>query len=225
MTPGFRFMSDVAWFRFEGVICTRSALSSAAWMAARHHDLLGRAGGLGLSWLGRGVSGLGDPEAALRLAWRGLAGASEDRVHVLSEDLGDLLLDEALNPTGVALLRHVRDDGMVPVLVATHPDLVVQRVAAHLGVDHVLANRLELEDGRATGRLVEPVRTGPIDRRRLDDEAHALGLTTDHARAYGHGPEDTALLASAPRPCAVTPSPRLRRLAHQLGWPVVEARP
>jgi len=218
-------MPDVAWFRFEGVICTRSALSSAAWMAARHHDLLGRVGGVGLSWLGRGLSEAGDPELALRLAWRGLAGASEDRVHVLSEDLGDHLVRDALNPTGVQLLEQVRADGLQPVLVATHPDLVVQRVADHLDVLHVLANRLELQDGEATGRLVEPVRTGPVDRRRLDDDARQLGLTVEHACAYGHGHEDVALLASAPRPCAVTPSPRLRRLAHQLGWPVVEARP
>lgn len=219
-------MPTVAWFRFEGVIAPRSALSCAAWMAARHHDVLGRLPRIGAAVAGRLVAGSGDPSAALALAWRGLRGASADRLHVLAEDYASDLHRIGLNAAGLRLLDAARDRDLVPVIVATHPHAVVDGIARALGVDHVIANTLELDaHDRATGRLTAPVVTGHLDHDGLAREAHARGLDATLACAYGHGPEDIPLLASAPRPCAVTPHPRLRRLAHELGWPVVEARP
>ncbi len=218
-------MSTVAWFRFEGVLVPRTTLACATWMAARHHDVLGRVGRVGAGWLGRGLAFAGDPGEALRLAFRGVAGASEDRIAILSEDWADAVIADGLHAPGCRLLDRARDQGLTPVLVATHPEGVVARVAQHLGVDHHLANHLEIVDGFATGRLTSPVVTGHLDRRRLEADAHARGLSTQRACAYGHAAEDTAFLAAAPRPCAVTPTPRLRRLAQELGWPIVEARP
>ena len=55
------------------------------------------------------------------------------------------------------------ENGQV-VLVSQGLDHVMRPLAEHLGVERLVANRLEFRDGTATGRLLDPVMRprGPI---------------------------------------------------------------
>ena len=58
-------------------------------------------------------------------------------------------------------------------------------------------NRLEVRDGRLTGRVLEPVLGQDAKRRALEERRNALGLAPGETLAVGDGANDLAMLAAA----------------------------
>lgn len=212
----------LAVFRVEGTLVGASALGCAAWLASAHRDVLARPGRVGLVGLAGRVGALAGAEATLRLAFRALAGCSEDRLVVLGGLYGEEVLDRAWNDAGLALVARCRDAGDRIVLLSDHPDAALDVVVAKVRPDHVVANHLELDDRGVTGRLVPPVVTARVDAAWLRALATRLDADPARVRAYGTAAADATMLAGAPYPCAVTPDRALRDLARSLDWPVVE---
>ncbi len=202
------------------------ALGTAAWMAARQLQLSRRLGRLGLVASALPLSGtgwLGDGELSTRLAWRALAGASEDRVVVLGEDWYSERAEGRVLHAGRRLLEACRAQGQRIVLISDHPSSAIGPLEHELAADDLICNELELEDGRATGQLIEPIFTGRLDGGWVRTYAARHGLEASACSAYGARATDATLLSGVGRPCTVTPDRALRRLATTFDWPVVEA--
>ncbi|MEQ1501981.1 MAG: haloacid dehalogenase-like hydrolase [Myxococcota bacterium] len=211
-----------AWFRVEGVLVGRPATVAAAWLAANAQKLEERAVRLGAVALAAPWAlGLGDATTGLRLAYAALRGTSDDRLRVLGEEYAHTWLIPNLRPAGVDLVEQARRDGLAIVLVSDHLAEIVAPLAAHLRADAVIANQLERNGGRATGRLVDPVVTR-FGGERLRSWADRHGYALDTSRAYGATGDDQVLLSAIGLPCAVHPDRSLRRIARDLDWPVVE---
>jgi phosphoserine phosphatase len=212
----------VAFFRLEGVLVARPAALAAGWFATNAQHLSGRLARFGAVAASAPFNlGVGDPALGARLAWMGLREMSDDRVEVLGEEYWAIWLAEHLLPAGVDLLARARRDGFATVLVADHIEPIARHAAAELKVDHLVANRVEMRNGRCTGRLLDPV-VARFGGRPLRDFTAAHQLDLSQARAYGSAAADQVLLSSAPWPCAVHPDRGLRRVARDLDWPIVE---
>ena len=212
----------VAFFRLEGVLLSRPANLAAAWMAANAQELRQRLGSLSAVAASAPFSlGFGDPAVGARLAWMGLRGMSEDRLEVLGEEYWATHLDGHLRASGVDLVNQAKKDGRVVVLVADHLEPIARHVQHAVKADLLVANRMELRDGKATGRLKDPI-VARFGGRPLRDFVAEHSLDLDGARAYGATAADQVLLAAIPWPCAVHPDRRLRRVARDLDWPIVE---
>ncbi len=213
---------EAAFFRLEGALTSRPAALAAGWMGAQAQRLEERAARVGAALLATPFSfGLGDAVLGQRLAWAALRGTSEDRLRVLGEEYAETWLVPALRPVGLDLLERCRRDGLALVLVSEHPRVIADVVGRHLKVDLVLANALELRNGRATGRLQDPV-VGRLGGERLRALSAERGWDLARSRAYGATAEDQLLLSAIGLPCAVHPDRALRRVATDLDWPVVE---
>lgn len=218
-------MSTIACFRAEGVLLPRRASACAAWMALRQADAFGRfvRFGAALAAPAGRLFAAAEPAAVTHLRWRGLTGCSEDRLVVLGEDWWQELVREGLNPVGLGLVARCKAAGQRVVLVSDHPDVAVAPLRDLVGADEMICNRLEVVNGAATGRLLDPVVSGRLDGGWLREAARRHGLDPGGSAAYGATEEDATLLSGAARPCAVTPDRGLLRLALELDWPVVEA--
>lgn len=86
-----------------------------------------------------------------------LRGVSRDRLDLLGEEYFNYVLKPKLKPNGVAKLKEAQARGARIVLVSQGLDHVMRPLAQHLGVERLIANRLEFRDGLATGRLLSPV--------------------------------------------------------------------
>ncbi len=211
-----------AFFRAEGPILSRSAALAAAWLAANSQRIglrVARLAAVGLSAPARVAL---DPTTATRVAWMGLRGMSEDRLEVLGEEYFEVHLRGAIRPVGRDLLARARREGQVVVLVSDHLEPIARHLAAHLGADHLVANRIEIRHGRATGRLCDPV-VGRLGGGWLRDFAAEHDLDLARSCAYGARDGDIPLLSAVGLPCAVHPDRALRAAARDLDWPVVEA--
>lgn len=212
-----------AFFRVEGALVGRPSALAPAWLAANAQHLGQRFAGLGAVALSAPFSlPAADPVLGQRLAWMGLRGTSEDRLVVLGREYAESVLLPAVRPVGRDLLARARSDRRAVVLVSDGLHAVMQPLADALGADLLVSNRMELRNGRATGRLCDPV-VGRFGGQWLRSFAAEHDLDLQRSTAYGARAEDQVLLAGIGLPCAVHPDRRLRRVARDLDWPVVEA--
>ena len=215
-----------AFFRVEGTLVGRGAISLAAYCAAnqaRLGDRFMRLGQLAMTAPVYALLGQSDRVLANRLAYLALRGMSEDRVAVLAEEYFEQLLKERVLKGGLELLKKARADGHRVVLISDTLEPVVAALVQHLRhVDDYVCNRLELRDGLVTGKLLAPVVGGHDSDVYARDYARERGLDLSRSVAYGaHGPDLLVLSAVGSRG-AVNPDFTFRRAAHRSAWPVLD---
>ncbi|MDX2033081.1 MAG: SDR family oxidoreductase [Blastocatellia bacterium] len=127
------------------------------WNSQKFSERWLRRGGLALSALVRPLMYATSRIFATRMLHTLLRGVSRDRLDLLGEEYFQYYLQPKLKAAGVAKLKEAMARGERIVLVSQGLDHVMRPLAAHLGVEHLLANRLEFRDGQATGRLLSPV--------------------------------------------------------------------
>src|SRR4029077_2559826 len=76
---------------------------------------------------------------------------------LLGEEYFQYKLKPRLKQRGVQKVQELVRAGVDVVLVSQGLDHLMRPLAQHLGVRRLVANRLEFRDGRATGRLLDPV--------------------------------------------------------------------
>ena len=151
--------SPIFW-RVEGSLVGRSPVRAVAFFTWNAQSFSGR-------WVRRGAMALlsfclpflyaFSRVFATRVLHLLLRGVSQDRLDLLGEEYFNYVLKPRLSKRAVQKLRGLLAAKGRVVLVSHGLDHVVRPLAKHLGVEHVLANRLEFRDGLATGRLLDPV--------------------------------------------------------------------
>ena len=110
------------------------------------------------------------------------------------------VFDTGLRTDVVEELRLHQANGDTVVLVSASFEVYLRPLATLLGVDDVLAARLEVDpDGLLTGRLIGANCRGPEKVRRLHEwlDEHSGGRSAVHVTAYGDSTGDRELLADA----------------------------
>ena len=211
-----------AFFRFEGALSPRQTVHAAGWLATNSQTFGERLSRLGAVVASAPFSVGGDVGTGTRLAWSSTRGMTEDRLEILGEEYWHTHLEGRLLPIGLDLLERARADRRRIILISDSIDVIVKHAAASVRADHWICNHMELRNGRATGRLADPVVTHPGGRWLAEwAQEHAIDLRA--SCGYGASAADAVLLAAIGLPCAVRPDWRLRRMARDLDWPVVDA--
>ena len=148
-------------------------------------------------------------------------GMSEDRLLLLADDAFDSVVKPALYPAAKDLVARCRDEGHEVVFVSGALDFLMDRLAKHLGATHVIANRLEIKGGYATGRLLRPVVAGPEKARLIREHAKSRDIDLGDCFAYSDSYSDVPMLSVVGHPAAVNPDAKLERLAQAYGWPTI----
>lgn len=151
--------TDTFW-RVEGSLLNLSAVRPVGfftWNAQRFSERWKRRGGLGLLALVRPFLYAANRTFATRVLHALLRGVSQDRLDLLGEEYFHYILKPRLHQPSVEKLKALLAAGQRVVLVSQALDHVMRPLAEFLGVERLIANRLEFRDGLATGRLMSPV--------------------------------------------------------------------
>lgn len=129
------------------------------------------------------------------------AAALSERVALL-KGLPVSVLDEAasrirLMPGAGALIATSRAAGVCTALVSGGFTVFAEPIAAALGFDRVIANRLDIADGRIAGTVATPIVTGEVKRDTLLRLAAEIGAPMGAALAVGDGANDLPMLRAA----------------------------
>lgn len=146
-----------------------------------------------------------DVAAITRRAMNGeldFAGALHERVALLA-GLPESVIDEVyaervrMMPGARILVQTMRRFGAITALVSGGFVPFAERVADALGFETVVANRLEMADGRLTGRVLAPITGADAKLSTLKQLIRSHDLTPDDALAVGDGANDRPMIMAA----------------------------
>lgn len=153
-----------------------------------------------------------------------IAGRERAEVLEVARSVVRVRLLPKLYPEALALVgAHLRAGRSVFLATAAPEDFALL-LAAELSVHGVVATRVEVEDGRYTGRLDGGLNHGARKADRVGELARTAGFDLLECHAYSDSFNDLPLLELVGRPVAVNPDRRLRQVAITRGWPVLDFR-
>lgn len=131
----------------------------------------------------------------------------------------------AMTPQALALVQSHRDAGDVVVMTSATNEFVTRPIAQAFGVQELIATELERDaSGWFTGAIkgVPNMREGKVTRMQAWLAARNLSWDTVDATFYSDSMNDVPLLERVNHPVATNPEPRLRALAQERGWRVLD---
>jgi len=102
-----------------------------------------------------------------------------------------------LTPGARTLIRTLKRLGYKCGIVSGGFTVVIEPLAASLGIDYVAANRLEVADGKLTGRVLDPIIDREGKTEALRKFARAAGVPLSQTVAVGDGANDLGMIGAA----------------------------
>ena len=147
------------------------------------------------------------------------AGWSVEQVNAIVAETLHELIDPLVYDEAVALIEEHQAAGREVVIVSSSGEEVVRPIGAMLGVDHVIATQMVVEDGAYTGDIAfYAYGEGKADAMRALAEEQGYDLSASYA--YSDSATDEPMLALVGHPTAVNPDKALRRIASERDWAV-----
>jgi len=165
-------------------------------------------------------AGILDIRAWTRDMMRQFEGESEAELEREASQWAEEMVVQTLYPEAERLVRWHDAQGHVVAIVSGATKFVVRPIAERLGIRHFLYTRLEVEDGRFTGRVIEPIcfEEGKIYWLQQFIEEHGIDLAKSWF--YTDSITDLPLMDLVGHPVATNPDPFLYRAAVRRRWPV-----
>ena len=162
---------------------------------------------------------LGRPAAALLEGGHdALAGLRREELEEAARAAFDSRIEADLFPDALDLVASLKAEGERVYLATSSFDFVVRPLAARLGVDGIVASRLEFRDGLSTGRFEGRPAFGQAKLELARAAAGAAGVVLADCSFYSDSVNDLPLLLAVGSPVAVNADLRLAREARRRGW-------
>ena len=154
---------------------------------------------------------------------RWLTGQLEDDVAAHCRDWYESEVNSYFCESILAKVEEHRRQGHVVALLTGGTRYLNDWIAADLGIEHVIASRLEVKDGRFTGNPLGPLCYGRGKVAHAETFAAEQGVDLGASWFYSDSIADLPMLERVGTPVAVNPDPRLRVEARRRGWAVIDA--
>ena len=210
----------IAFFDLDRTVLSVNSLTGWVRREVRLGHLSKRRAAQGVLWIGAYRMGFSKMERLIRAAVADLEGTEEAVLASRTRAFYEADLRHRVRPGVAAALAHHRARGDALYLLTASSSYLADAVVEALGFDGALANRFEVEEGRFTGRPVEPLcfgaGKGELARRLAAERGVALRDCAFYTDSYS----DLPALELVGEPVAVNPDPRLHRVATRRGWKV-----
>ena len=162
-----------------------------------------------------------DIDRAIERASGFIAGQREDEVAAFCEQWYREMVRGYLVPEMLGVVEQHRRAGHALALLSSSTNYLAQPLARELRVDHLLVTRLEVIDGRFTGRPITPVCYGPGKVHWATEFARSNDIDLARSFFYTDSVTDAPVLELVGNPRVVNPDRLLRRMARKRGWEIV----
>jgi HAD superfamily hydrolase (TIGR01490 family) len=167
-----------------------------------------------------------DIHAYIAFVTQPLQSRSVETLQVAQRQFMEHIILPQIHPAALTLVQHhLQQNDRVALVTATN-EFVTTPIAQALGIEHLLAVRLEKDpQGRPTGRIdgVPTYREGKVERVTQWLLEESLNWDDfERISVYSDSPNDLPLLERATHPVATNPTAQLATIAVQRGWPVLK---
>ena len=214
-----------AFFDIDGTLLgVQSAPSYARYMRrqgrARRRDLLRTA-----YYLIQYRLNLLDMDRALERASELIAGQEEAEIEALCQAWYEEVMRKHLVPGVCEILNDHQRQGHAVALLSSTTNYLADPIARDLGIEHSLVTRLEVRDGRFTGRADGPICYGKGKVYWAEQFAREHDVDLSKSYFYTDSVTDLPVLERVGHPRVVRPDRLLRREARRRGWPIIAPVP
>ena len=141
----------------------------------------------------------------------------------LVESFADSTLLHNIRPGALAAIARDKAEGRRVVMATASYRFYARAIAEKLGFDDTIGTNSILGlDARVHAKIDGVNCYGPAKLQMIEAWLAEHGLTRAHVRFYSDHASDAPVFEWADEPVAVNPHDRLRRLAAERGWPVVD---
>ena len=151
-------------------------------------------------------------------------GLEKEWLQGLSERLFAEVIRPSIYPGAKPLVDSDREQGFRPVLVTGGLDFDLGPVKRYFGFDDVICNALVYKNGVATGEVAPPLLAEQEKQAALRKFCREHEADVAQSKAYSDSSSDLPMLESVGLPAAVNPDRRLRRVAVERGWPILNLK-
>jgi HAD superfamily hydrolase (TIGR01490 family) len=156
--------------------------------------------------------------------FRSYAGESQDRLRYFAEELYEEILKPGVFPGTFDLIEKSKKIGQRQIIITGALDFSVEPLMDYLGIDDYVANRLEFVNGHATGRLLPPVMASATKAKWIREYAERENINLSESYAYSDSISDLPMLSIVGHPVAANPDFRLKEVAMQHDWPILNLK-
>ena len=152
-----------------------------------------------------------------------MVGRTREELTRLAEGFAAAEVPDRLRPGGIAALERHREAGDRLMIASAAVDLIVAPIARRLGVEDWVATEFAWDaEGRLADHFRSPNCYGPRKKEAVERFYGGLKPSDTVITIYSDSSADIDLFTLAHHPMAVNPSSKLRSLAHERGWPVLD---
>jgi HAD superfamily hydrolase (TIGR01490 family) len=168
-----------------------------------------------------------DIRAYVRFATRALRERGADQAQAAHREFMRSVIEPDIHPQALELVRQHQAAGDTVAIVTATNEFVTRPIADAFGVEELLAVQLERDSagtGWYTGEIAgtPTFREGKVTRVAQWLEQRGLGWTDVQTTFYTDSLNDLPLLEKANQPVATNPDARLRAVAAERGWRILE---
>jgi HAD superfamily hydrolase (TIGR01490 family) len=176
----------------------------------------------GLGWIAQYKLAVLDMEAIATKVIASMRGQSEGEMFDKARLFFDEQIASAVAPKALAAIARHREEGHVVAILSSSTPYVVEPLAKHVGIEHVICTRMNITDGRFDGTHKRPTcyGTGKVHWAEQFAREHDVDLTRSFF--YSDSYTDLPMLERVGIARVVNPDTRLRRHAKRVGWQVDE---
>jgi HAD superfamily hydrolase (TIGR01490 family) len=133
----------------------------------------------------------------------------------------DIEIKPILIAESVRIIKSYQEEGSVIVLLSASINEIIEQIAKHLDIEHVIATNLEVIDGVYTGKTIGEVPYGNLKKVLAQDFIIKKGFKDCQTVAYSDHITDKFLLEFVQNPFVVNPDKSLKGLAITNSWPIL----
>lgn len=171
------------------------------------------------------VAGTLDVHEYVRFATEGLRIHGVQAARAAREQFMQRVIRPAIRPQALELVERHRAEGAQVLIVTATNEFVTRPIATAFGVQDLVAVRLARDaQGWVTGEIegVPSMREGKVTRMNQWLAARGLDWKDVDATFYSDSMNDLPLLEKVRHPVATNPDARLRRIAQERGWRILD---
>ena len=172
-----------------------------------------------LQLMGHGVGGT-PYSTLLEESAESLAGVQEEDFEQVGQVVFEKYLAGAIYPESRRLIRAHQECGHTVAIVSSATRYQVEPVARELGIEHVMCNHFETENGEFTGEVKPPIVFAHGKREAAEEFVAERNTDLHSAFFYSDGFEDVPLLEAVGFPRPLNPDSALTDTARMRGWPI-----
>jgi|SRR5690242_12364991 HAD superfamily hydrolase (TIGR01490 family) len=218
-------MNRIAFYDLDGTLCSGNVVQRYAFLArklpSKAHAILKCSKLLatvpvmiGLDFYSRALFN--------QVFYREYRGMKQEWLRELEGPLFERVIRPSIYPGAKEMVDRDRAQGFRLALVTGELDFALPAVVRYFGFDAVISNSLVYENGAATGEVVSPLIAEAEKVAAIKQLGREYGADLAQSKACSDSFSDTPMLESVGNPVAVNPDRRLRRLAVERGWPILE---